>query len=93
MSTKHSPLSQLKAQANTIAATIKAAERGDKIDVRFAQKIAEARLKETFKVGIVMDDKVLTIEIPWATIQDTTEASLATWILNEMQEGRKKGEA
>jgi hypothetical protein len=56
MTTRHSPLAQLKAQADRIAATLKAAERGEKIDVRFAEKIAEARSKESFRVGVVMDD-------------------------------------
>ena len=49
MTTARSPLSQLKAQAAKIAATLKAAERGEKIDVRFAEKIEAARAKETFK--------------------------------------------
>ena len=88
MTTKHSPVSQLKAQADRIAATLKAAERGDKIDARFAQKIAEARTKESFKVGVVMDDKVITIDMPWATIRGTTEAGLAEWILDQMREAR-----
>ncbi len=57
MTTSHSPLSQLKAQADKIAATLKAAERGEQIDVRFAEKIEAARSKDSFKVGIVMDSK------------------------------------
>lgn len=88
MTTKHSPISQLKAQADRIAATIKAAERGDKIDVQFAQKIAEARAKESLKVGVVMDDKVITIDTPWTTIRSTTEAGLAEWVLDQMREAR-----
>lgn len=88
MTTKHSPLSALKAQADKIAETLKAAERGEKIDVRFAQKIDAARSKETFKVGIVMDDKVITIEMPWATIRSTSEVGLAEYILNQMRETR-----
>ena len=73
MTTARSPLSQLKAQADKIAATLKAAERGEKIDVRFAEKIEAARAKETFKAGIVMDDKIITIEMPWTTIRSTNE--------------------
>ena len=88
MTTSHSPLSQLKAQADKIAATLKAAERGEQIDVRFAEKIKAARSKDSFKVGIVMDDKVITIEIPWATIRGTNEAGLAGYILNQMREAR-----
>lgn len=88
MTTKHSPLSALKAQADKIAKTLKAAERGEKIDVRFARKLDEARSKESFKVGIVMDDKVITVEMPWATIRTTSEVGLAEYILNQMRETR-----
>lgn len=88
MTTKHSPLHQLKAQADKIAATIKAAERGEKIDARFAAKIEEARGKETFKVAIVMDDKVLTIDMPWATVRSTSEAGLSAYIVDQMREAR-----
>jgi ABC-type hemin transport system substrate-binding protein len=69
MTTRHSPLNALKAQADKIAAMLKAAERGEKIDTRFAEKIAAARDKDAFKIGIVMDDKIITIEMPWATIR------------------------
>jgi len=88
VTTKHSPIGQLRAQANRIAATLKAAERGEKIDVRFAQKIADARTKGSFKVGVVMDDKIITIDMPWATVRSTTEAGLAEWILDQMREAR-----
>lgn len=88
MTTKHSPLRALKAQADKIAQTLKAAERGEKIDVRFAEKIDAARSKDSFKVGIVMDDKVITIEIPWATIRSTSEVGMAEYILDQMRETR-----
>ncbi len=86
MSTKNSPVRVLKAQADKIAATLKAAERGDKIDARFAERIAEARTKDSFKVAVVMDDKVITLDMPWTTIRGTTEAGLAEYILNQMRE-------
>lgn len=88
MTTAHSPLSQLKAQADKIAATLKAAERGEKIDVHFAEKVEAARSKDSFKVGIVMDDKIITIEMPWATIRGANETGLAEYILNQMREAR-----
>ena len=88
MTTRHSPLSALKAQADKIAAAIKAAERGEKIDVRFAEKIEAARSKDSFKVGIVMDDKVITIDMPWATIRATSEVGIAEYILDQMRESR-----
>ncbi len=88
MTTKHSPLRVLKAQADQIAAALKAAERGEKIDVRLAEKIAAARANESFKVGIVMDDKIITIEMPWATIRSTSEVGIAEYILKQMREER-----
>lgn len=86
MTTKHSPLKALKAQADRIASTIMAAERGEKIDVRFAEKIAAARANPSFKVGIVMDDKVITIDMPWTTIRTTNAAGLSEYILRQMRE-------
>lgn len=88
MTTKHSPLSALKAQADKIAETLKAAERGEKIDVRFAEKIDAARDRESFKFGIVMDDKIITIEMPWATIRSTSEIGIAEYIIKQMRESR-----
>lgn len=88
MTTKHSPLSALKAQADKIAVTLKAAERGEKIDVRFAEKIDAAREKESFKVGIIMDDKVISIEMLWTTIRATSESGLSEYIVRQMREAR-----
>lgn len=86
MTTKHSPLSALEAQAGAIAATLKAAECGEKVDVRFADKIKAARTNESFKVGIVMDDKVITLEMPWTLIRVTNQAALSAYIVRQMQE-------
>jgi hypothetical protein len=88
MTTRHSPLSALKAQADRIAATIKAAERGEAIDARFAEKLEAARGRESFKVGIVMDDQVITIDMPWATIRATGEVGLSEYILKQMRGSR-----
>lgn len=88
MTTKHSPPRVLRAQADRIAAMLKAAERGEKIDVRFAEKIAAAREKDAFKAGIVMDDKIIVIEMPWTMIRQTSEAGISEYILNQMRETR-----
>lgn len=88
MTARHSPLRLLKAQADKIAATLKAAERGDPIDAAFAEKIAAARAKDSFRVGIVMDDKVITLDLPWETVRSTSERGLAEYILRQMQEAR-----
>lgn len=88
MTTKDSPLRALKAQADRIAAMLKAFERGEKINVRFAEKIVAARATAGVKFGIVMDDKVITIEMPWATIRSTGEGALAEYIIKQMREAR-----
>lgn len=88
MTTKHSPLSALKKQADKIAEMLKRAERGEKIDVRFSEKIDAARGNDVFKVGIVMDDKIIMIDMPWATIRSASEAGLSEYIVRQMREAR-----
>lgn len=82
MTTKHSPLRQLKAQADEIAQQIKAAERGE-----IALK-AGAEQKDAIKFGVVMDDKVITIEMPRELIRVSSEAGLSEYILKHMREAR-----
>ena len=77
MTTARSPLSALKAQADKIAAMLKAFERGEKIDVRFGEKIAEARDRPKIKFAIAMDDKILTVKIL---------VGLAEYVLKQMRE-------
>lgn len=89
MTTKRSPLRVLEAQAEKIAATIKAAERGEPVPATFAEKLVEAREKETVSVGIVMDDKVVKLDLPWATIRSTSKSGLAEYILGLMRETRR----
>lgn len=89
MTTKSSPLRVLRAQAKKIAAAIKAAERGEPVPATFAQKLAEARDKETVSVGIIMDDKVVKLDLSWATIRSTSEAGLAEYVLGLMRETRR----
>ena len=90
MTTSQSPLRVLKAQADKIAMTIKAAERGEKLDVRFAEKIEAARRdKSSVKVGVVMDDKTLLITLPWKQIEESSEVGLAEFILGYMRGQRE----
>ena len=89
MTTARSPLRVLRAQADKIAALLKAAERGEKIDVRFAEKIAAARDKPSLIFAVFMDDKVLKIEMPWKTIQTTSEIGIAEYIVDQMREARE----
>lgn len=88
MTTSHSPLRVLKAQADKIAYTIKAVERGENPIEDRGGKIAASRNKEAIKVGVVMDDKVLTIDITWATIRASSEVGLAEFILKHMRGSR-----
>ncbi len=86
MTTKHSSLSSLKFQADNIARIIMAAERGEIIDVKFAEKLKAARELPAVKIGVVMDDKTLIITIPWETIKATGEVALSEFIMREMRE-------
>lgn len=79
MTTKASPYRQLKGQADKIAKALK--------DPNTAQMKA-ARQKPVFKAGIVMDDKVLTLEMPWTVIDTTSEAALAEYIVDRMREAK-----
>lgn len=88
MSTARSPLRKLKAEADRIAAQMKALERGEVNTPDPAGKVAAARLRETITFGVVMDDKILKIEMPWATIRELSEAGISAWILKHMREQR-----
>jgi hypothetical protein len=88
MTTSHSPLKVLKAQADKIAKVIKAVERGENPIEDVGGKIAASREKGSFKTGIVMDDKVITIEMTWAKIRETSEVALAEMVLRDMR-GRR----
>lgn len=88
MTTARSPLRVLKAQADNIAKTVKAIERGENPVEDRGGKLAAARNRESVTFGIVMDDKVLKIDMPWATIRDTSEVGIAEYILKHMREAR-----
>lgn len=82
MTTKHSPLRRLKAQADEIAAKIKAAGRGE-VPLK-----PGSDAKSSIKFGVVMDDKVITLEIERETIHSSSEAGLSEYILKLMREQR-----
>jgi hypothetical protein len=86
MTTSHSPLRALKAQADKIAAMLKAVDRGENIYVRYAEKIEAMRGKESIKFSVIMDDndKVVTVDMPWAILRETNEVGLAEYILKQM---------
>ncbi len=85
MTTSNSSYHAIKTQADNIAKALKAASRGEKIANDPAGKIAASLGKGTVKFGVVMDDKVITVEVQWSEIRDATEEGLATWIMNYMR--------
>lgn len=89
MTSKHSPVGVLKAQADRIADMICTAERGEPVDTNFAAKIAAARDHESIKIGIVMDDKIITLHLPWSVIRSSGQAGLSAYILDQMRETRR----
>lgn len=87
MTTKDSPLARLKEQADKMAVQLKAMERGDKSTVSDpAGKIAAARARGEITFGVVMDDKIIKITMPWETIHSTSEAGISEWIIAYMRE-------
>jgi len=91
MTTSNSPLRRLRAQADAMAANLKAWERGE-LPVDPTGKIAAARANEAIKFVIAMDDKVLSIELSWITIRDTSEEGISEYIILQMQgKGDAKG--
>jgi hypothetical protein len=86
VTTSQSPLRVLKAQADIVARSMKAAERGE-IVVGYDP---DARKRDSVKVCVVMDDKVLTIEMTWAQIKATSEAGISEYVLRQMRGARDK---
>jgi len=88
MTTARSPLRVLKSQADNIAKIVKAIERGENPTEDRGGKLAAARNRDSVKFGVVMDDKILTIDMPWVTIRETSEVGIAEYILKHMRESR-----
>jgi hypothetical protein len=78
MTTSKSPISLLKAQADKVAATLKAAERGEKMGT-------VDRSKEDITFGIVMNDKTIKITMPWELIRKYSEATISEYIVGKMR--------
>lgn len=89
MTTSLSPLRVLKAQADNIAKMLKAVERGEKVANDPAGKIAASLAKGIVKVGVAMDDKLITLEMSWATVRASSEAGMAEYILKLMRGSRE----
>lgn len=89
MTTSHSPLRVLKAQADKIAQSLKAADRGEKIATDPTGKIAASQRKGFIKLAVVMDDKTLVIDMSWEKIHGTSEVGIAEYILALMKGSRE----
>jgi hypothetical protein len=89
MTTKHSPLPVLQKQADAMANLIMRAARGEKVDAKIMGRVKAARdAGHPLKVGVMMDDKTIILELAWDTIANTSEAGLSQYILKLMQERR-----
>jgi predicted peroxiredoxin len=88
MTTARSPLNQLKRQADMIAQTLKAAERGEAPALPNIDKFIAARARPGVKFAVVMDDKTLIIEMEWSLIEASSEAGISEFILKQMREAR-----
>jgi|GEM_PF-1126740 hypothetical protein len=88
MTTARSPLRVLRQQANHIAELLKRAERGEKIADDMGGKIAAARSRPKVKFAVAMDDKVLIIDMSWATIREMSEHGISEYLLKQMREVR-----
>jgi len=89
MSTSQSPLRKLQAEANRCAAKLKSMASGEPVDGDPLGKVAAALERPSITFGVVMDDKVLKIEMPWASIREHSEAGLAEFILKHMRGSRE----
>lgn len=86
MSTKNSPPHKLRAEANKIAKILTDAARGKFVNSQMRREYEAAKAKGTFRAGIVMDDKIITIDIPTADLPNYTRKGLAEYIFNQMAE-------
>lgn len=88
MTTARSARRLLQKQADTVAFKLKQAERGRLLGTKHDEKIIAARAKESVTFAIVMDDKVLKVEMTWTKIRDTSEEGIAEFIVNQMMEAK-----
>lgn len=87
MTTKNSPIAELRNIANNIAVMMKKAERREYPKTPNVEKLIHAREHNPgMNSGIVMDDKVITIEIPWPMIAAYSEHELTEYIITLMRE-------
>lgn len=89
MTTSRSPLRVLKGQADVIAKKLKAVSRGEKVDNDPGGKIAASLARGSVKFGVVMDDKVITVEASRETVKQYSEVALSEFLLRQMRGARE----
>lgn len=82
MTTAETPTHILKAQADKIAKTLKSSAAQQPNVTGLALGVT---LPENVTFAVVMDDKVLKLTMPWATIREKAEAEVSGFILKQMQ--------
>lgn len=91
MTTSRSPGRVLRAQAEKIAAQIKAMENGAPPPVPDpAGKIAASHESGLFTFGVAMDDKTIKIAMAWDAIRSMSAEMLAKTIFRAMREERRR---
>lgn len=86
MTTATSPIAVIRTQAEGIAKALKAAERGEIVANDPAGKIAASLDKGEITFGIVMDDKMIKVTMPWEKIRSTSEIGIIEFIISHMRE-------
>lgn len=85
MTTSQSPISAIRKQADQIARSLKAIERGEFVVEDVGGKLAASRQRESVVFGIFMDDKILKVELSWQTIRDMSEHAISEHIVHYMR--------
>jgi hypothetical protein len=85
MTTASTPVAALKRQADQIAAMLKKCECGE-IN---GPKIEAARQTPSLKFGVIMDDKLVSIDMPWTVIRENGEVALSAYVLEQMRKVAK----
>lgn len=88
MTTAKSPPEQLRAQAHKIATALKDAALGKPVANDPLGKIEASKARGYIDFAIAMDDKILKIQIPWATINELALPLLCDFIFDQMSEAK-----
>lgn len=85
MTTSRSPIEDLRRQAETTAKILKLASTGARMPNDRGGRIAAAQASDRITFAVVMDDKVLQVEMLWSVIRASDEAAIAELILDAMR--------